>query len=126
MGIILTLFQSPQVFLKGVSLAPLQFLVFINDLPTLVKSAKLLLFAGNAKCVKSIAKHSDYTSLQNDLDSLYNWSSTNIAFNKEKTVLLRFHANRCPIPASYFLDNQQLVPSECHRDLGVVVSNDLS
>ena len=76
--------------------------------------------------MKSIANHTDCTCLQNELDSLCNWSSTNIALNKEKTVLLRFCANHCPIPANYFLDNQQLVPSECHRDLGVVISNDLS
>ena len=111
---------------QGSILDHLLFPLFINDLPTLVKSAKLLLFADDTKCVKYIANHTDCTCLQNDLDSLYNWSFTNIAFNKEKAVLVRFNANCCPVLTNYFLDNQQIVPRECHRDLGVVVSNNLS
>ena len=56
---------------QGSILGPLLFLVFINDIPTLVKSARLLLFADDTKCVKSVKDHSDCSHLQSDLDSLY-------------------------------------------------------
>ena len=76
--------------------------------------------------MKSIINHPDCANLQNDLGSLTHWSSSNIVFNKEKTVLLRIHASSHPIAVNYFLDNQELVPTECHCDLGIVISNDLS
>ena len=93
---------------QGSILGPLLFLVFINDLPALAKSAKLLLFADDTKCVKTISDHSDCTRLQTDLDSLNSWSSFNIAFNAGKTVLVRFHFSPCSIDTSYSLDNQKL------------------
>ena len=105
---------------QGSILSPLLFLIFINFLPTLVKSVSLFLFADYTKCVKPIANHSDCTELQHDSDSILKWSTTNISFNKEKTVHLRFSPNLCPVASNYHIDNQQIAPSKCHRDLGVV------
>ena len=114
--------RVPQRSILGLLL----FLVFINDVPALVKSARLVLYADDTECVKSIINHSDCANLQNDLNSLIHWSSSNIVFNKEITVLLRIHVSSHPIAVNYFLDNQELVPTECHCDLGIVISNDLS
>ena len=55
---------------QGSILGPLLFLVFINDLPLQVKSALLLLFADDAKCIKSIRSPSDCHLLQDELNSL--------------------------------------------------------
>ena len=112
---------------QGSILGPLLFLVYVNDLPTLVQSVQLLMFADDTKCLKSIVSYTDCSLLQSDLCILHRWSSTrNIAFNKAKSCLLRFRNSECHIGSSYFLDDQEISPSENHRDLGVIVSSDLT
>ena len=111
---------------QGSILGPLLFLIFINDLPSVVTSAKLLLYADDTKCIKSLSNQSDSLKLQNDLDSLYQWSVSNISFNLVKTILLRFSPHQSPFPTDYFLDNQLIVHSDSCRDLGVTLSQNLS
>ena len=111
---------------QGSILGPLLFLVFINDLPSTVKSALILMFADDIKCTKRISNFSDSAHLQHDLNTLFRWSLDNISFNMDKTVFLRFHITSNPIPTTYHPDNHTLIPVESHRDLGVFVSNDLT
>ena len=83
----------------GSILGPLPFLVFINDIPTLVKTARLLLFADDINCVKSVNNLSHCSHLQGDLCSLYSWSSSNISFNQEKQSFSDFKL----VPALFLL-----------------------
>ena len=55
---------------QGSILGPLFFLIFVNDLPASVCSSMVLLFANDAKCVKSISTFADCISLQGDLNQL--------------------------------------------------------
>ena len=48
------------------------FLIYINDLPPVVTSSKILLFADDAKCYKTVHNLSDIHLLQLNLDSLTN------------------------------------------------------
>ncbi len=59
---------------QGSILGPLLFLVFVNDLPTVVSHSMLLMFADDTKCAKQIKTPSDSLQLQEDLDSLCDWS----------------------------------------------------
>ena len=58
---------------QGSVLGPLLSSLFVNDLPSIVKSP-LVLFADDAKIYRSIQSDEDYQILQQDLDNLYKWS----------------------------------------------------
>ena len=67
----------------GSVLEPLLFVIFINDLPNLVKSDTYL-FADDTKNI--ISKKEDTEQLQNDLNKLSDWSDT---------WLFRIHPEKC-------------------------------
>ena len=61
-----------------------------------------------------------------DLDSLTKWSEDNISFNKVKSFLIHFSLKSSPIPTSYCIDGQLLDIRDSCRDLGVIISHNLS
>ena len=108
---------------QGSLLGPLLFVIFINDLPSYVHTAKLLLFADDTKCYSS-SNHS--AQLQEDITRLFQWSLTNISFNSSKLSSLRFNTTVTCSSPDYFLNDQPIQHSNCQKDLGVIFSNDLS
>ena len=108
---------------QGSILGPLLFLIFINDLPSQVQFSRILLFADDAKCYQ-LARNC--FNLQADLDALYLWSLTNLSFNDKKVFHLRFN-NSCDFSIStYFLKDQPIVSFSSQRDLGILLSDNLS
>ena len=71
---------------QGSVLGPILFLIFVNDLPDSVLSSKVLLFADDTKCIKSVFGSLDSHSLQLDIHWLSLWSilifqRTEVCFN---------------------------------------------
>ena len=58
---------------QGTVLAPLLFLIYINDLPSCVHN-KIRLHADDVLLYSYIQSQTDCTNLQQDLNSLLNWS----------------------------------------------------
>ena len=110
---------------QGSLLGPLLFLVYINDLPECVTFSKTFLFADDTKCLASSLGNSSSVGLQHDLDNLIHWSvSNNMLFNEAKSAIIRFPSSLDP--PTYFLNNSAVQVSKSNRDLGVILSSDLS
>ena len=115
---------------QGSILGPLLFLIFIDDLPDCASSSAMLLYADDAKCYRPFANPSDFQLLQDDLCRLFDWSlEWKLKFNILKCVLLSFTSGNTPALSSgslYHIDNQDICKTVCHRDLGILISGDLS
>ena len=72
---------------QGSVLGPILFVIFINDLPNSVSSTTYL-FADDTKLYKNIKVENDWTILQEDLDSLFDWSAK---------WFLKFHPDTCKV-----------------------------
>ena len=104
---------------------PLLFLVYVNDLLSVV-DCQVALFAGDSKCAKVINSISDCYSLRDDLDNVSRWSKDwRLRFTSTKCEILSVGRKRSPIVYSYKLDNNPLKHVKQVKDLGILVTSDL-
>ena len=61
--------------LQGSILAPIMFLVYVNDRTEGV-SSYISLFTDDAKLLRKMRNHKDFEVLQNDINKIYEWSKT--------------------------------------------------
>ena len=65
---------------QGSILGPMLVAIYINDLPSCLTSALLFIYVDDTKCVKTISNINDIQLLQDDLDSIFHWSSNTELF----------------------------------------------
>ena len=111
---------------QGSILGPLLFIVYINDLPTAITSVSSYLFADDTKFISPCAS----TLMQGDIDKLVHWCHRwNIELNYTKCKAIRFSLSQTDQPTFFIgsanLDNA-LASTSKHRDLGIIVSSNLS
>ena len=104
------------------------FIIYINKLPHILQFAtSLLLFADDTKLFRNIPSITNSTHLQHDINHLLTWSlASNLTFNSSKPLMLRFPIRSTNIDATYFMDSSPIQVVESCRDLGVIISTDLS
>ena len=108
-------------------MGPLLFLIYINDLSESVKHSTVFKFADDAKCYKSINTQMDSTHLQQDLNSLFQWSINNrLSFNISKCVVLQCMPSLNLANNLYYINNCELAKVEKHKDLGIIFTTNLS
>ena len=114
---------------QGSVLGPILFVIYINDLPDVIKNSFAYLFADDTKVYKNVACDEDNQALQCDLSALQEWSDT---------WLLKFHPDKCEV-LSIGKDKRPAYP--CHletdgkhhplkhveqlKDLGIIMSTNL-
>jgi len=109
---------------QGSILGPLLFIMYINNITSFIHHCSLLKFADDAKCYMHITNECDPTALQEDINSLVTWSeTTDMNFSVKKTIHLSF---KCKVPTAYYMFDTVISHQDSHKDLGIIVSEDLS
>lgn len=110
---------------QGTVLGPLLFLIYINDLPSLIKS-NIYLFADDCVVVREITNINDSSILQSDLNTIATWCNT---------WLMKLNINKCKImrvtratntQTSYYLNNSPLQLVNSYKYLGVHITSNLT
>ena len=110
---------------QGTVLGPLLFLIFVSEIPDLVKS-HISLFADDTKLYSTCSKN----ELQDDLDKVVDWTNQmQMSFNAGKCKVMHLGKEN-PVKQYTMLnsDNERCVLSEAktEKDLGVIIDNRLS
>lgn len=106
---------------QGSHLGPLLFVLYLNDLPNVVRFSKILMYADDVKLFLHTNSLSDQISLQYDLYSLVNWCSANgMTLNLKKCKKLSFFRSQ-PLLSNYFIGSHKLDNVDSFVDLGVIL-----
>ena len=98
-----------------------------NDLPDKISSSTIAAFADDMKLFKRISSITDNIHLQDDLNSLVQWSSsTDLTLNPSKCKVQTISRKRKPIKTSYTMGDSDLEQCSDEKDLGVWISSDLT
>lgn len=112
---------------QGSIVGPILFILYLNDLPKCISNSKILSFADNTKCYRVICREEDAIGFQEDLNNIDSWSLTwKLNFNISKFALVHFHSNHQEIGTSYSMRGNEITSCKSHKDLGVILSSDLT
>ena len=133
--------SSPQPVLSGVPqgtvLGPVLFIIYINDLASVLNAAKGLSFADNTKLSHPISGENCRQDLQQDLWNVINWSLiNNMQLHEKKFEVVNYCLNssrllrELPFMADMYdyttTNGHTIQPTDVVKDLGIYLSNDLS
>ena len=91
-------------------LGPVLFVIFINDLLESIRSSKGFGFADDTKLIGAISGMESVSLLQNDLDTVIQWSRiNNMELHEEKFEVMSY-----PLNGSYLLRQLPFYPETVH------------
>ena len=110
---------------QGSVLGPFLFVLFVNDLPEIIRSM-LFLFADDSKISRAISENNDKIILQNDLDVIVKWSDTWLMrIHPDKSAHVRI-GKQMEVPQyEYMVGVRHVNYSTQEKDLGVVIDYEL-
>lgn len=112
---------------QGSHLGPLLFIMFINDITSVLSYSQCLLYADDLKLFLSISSINDCIKLQSDIDALSIWCKVNcLHLNIAKCNVTTFSRSSNPIIHRYSIDSLYLTRVNKVKDLGVVFDQALT
>ena len=112
---------------QGSHLAPILFLIFINDLIHWLRYSRGHLFADDLKICRIIKSLEDCMKLQEDLNAVSKWCQLNgMQLNVSKCFVVRFHRVKQTIQFDYSLNDTSLESKSEVKDLGVYFDSNLN
>ena len=110
---------------QGSHLGPLLFTLFINDLPTVLRNSRVLMYADDVKICLQYKDWPCHFKLQEDLDSFQSWCRVNLLnLNCSKCNVMTFYRTN-PYLASYSLYGGPLDRITAVDDLGILLDHKL-
>ena len=113
---------------QGSVLGPLLFLIMIGDIDQELIETIIRTFADDTKVIQEISSADDQVRLQNSLNKIYEWAAkNNMTFNDTKFNVVRYGGNEDLMQNKYYTPSGGDIKEETTvRDLGVLMSNDLT
>ena len=112
---------------QGSILGPLLFLLYINDLPDVVRNSDVALFADDTKLYLEVTNIENCRDVQLDLESLHQWSlKWKLSFNASKCKVLSITRSKNPFLFDYTLNGTKLERVQEFIDLGVTLDSHLN
>ena len=112
---------------QGSHLGPLLFILCINDVALILKSANISIYADDMKISKVISVTSDCYALQEDLVRFGTWcSQNNLELNIGKCQVITFSRKRQDISFDYCFNGNVISRVLLFTDLGVVCDRELN
>uniref|UniRef100_A0A1Y1N254 Reverse transcriptase domain-containing protein n=2 Tax=Photinus pyralis TaxID=7054 RepID=A0A1Y1N254_PHOPY len=112
---------------QGTLLGPFLFLLYINDLPRVIKNSKALLFADDLKLFNKVQSPSDCLNIQEDINSVIKWCIKNkLKLNINKCKVLTFTRSKNPLLFDYKMNGKVLLRVTSVKDLGVFFNTNLN
>ena len=115
---------------QGTVLGPVLFLIHIRNLSgNLSQKTQASSCADDTRIWRGVRRLEECQELQNDLQSVYNWADIiNMMFNSDKFEWIRYSLSSEQAPFYQYLspDHSSIKQTESLKDLGVMLSSDLS
>ena len=112
---------------RGTVLGPLLFLLYVNDLDSVVKCSTVKLFADDVLLYASVRSTKDCSALQDDLAAIFHWTNRwQLRLNPNKCEALAITNKRIQLTYTYRIDQQTIFWRDSVKYLGLHVHSKLS
>ena len=110
---------------QGSVMGPMLFLIYITDIDINMRHCTALSFADDTRLLGAVRTEDDYTSIQEDLQTMFEWAEkNNMTFNSSKFEMLRYSHPKLSVSELCYVTPDGTTIKQCShlRDLGIIMN----